>query len=230
MAISSPRPKAGGSSPRVRGTLGVNTLAAISDRFIPACAGNTTGGYLFDFPPPVHPRVCGEHRYFLPARITLSGSSPRVRGTPLRNPVFPQPRRFIPACAGNTDLCGAELWHPPVHPRVCGEHLSRQNVPQIPLGSSPRVRGTLWLEDTDLIGFCHLFKIYQLFCPKKRHLTRGVLVGVGEADQPDGLCDTPRTTRQDHGIKDDDFGEMVPPPWLEQGTSGSTIQRSNQLS
>jgi hypothetical protein len=23
---------------------------------------------------------------------------------------------------------------------------------------------------------------------------------------------------------------MVPPPWLEQGTSGSTIQRSNQLS
>lgn len=23
---------------------------------------------------------------------------------------------------------------------------------------------------------------------------------------------------------------MVPPPWLEQGTSGSTIRRSNQLS
>ena len=95
---------------------------------------------------PVHPRVCGERR-FLPVRgSTISGSSPRVRGTRLHaHPVRGQ-RRFIPACAGNA-------WSPPtaavsrsVHPRVCGERHFVVAPCQAGSGSSPRVRGTRELQ------------------------------------------------------------------------------------
>ena len=51
----------GGSSPRMRGTpfssKGITALL----RFIPAYAGNTFVAICSAVPPPVHPRVCGEH-------------------------------------------------------------------------------------------------------------------------------------------------------------------------
>ena len=50
-----------GSSPRVRGTPGERHDVLALDRFIPACAGNTTGTGWRISTPPVHPRVCGEH-------------------------------------------------------------------------------------------------------------------------------------------------------------------------
>lgn len=57
--------------------------------------------------------------------------------------------RFTPACAGNTasDCLPVEVFT--VHPRVCGEHgvgticMDGQN------GSSPRLRGTLFLKPID---------------------------------------------------------------------------------
>ena len=54
--------------------------------------------------------------------VGVRGSSPRVRGTPNASPSAPCPRRFIPACAGNS----------PEQPE------EREFVH----GSSPRVRGT----------------------------------------------------------------------------------------
>ncbi len=91
---------------------------------------------------PVHPRVCGEHRYGGNRNIYIPGSSPRVRGTRLCHACKLEPRRFIPACAGNTKnkLKGGSLNG--VHPRVCGEHNHIGSVAMITLGSSPRVRGT----------------------------------------------------------------------------------------
>ena len=70
-----------GSSPPVRGTPPLSQARARSQRFIPACAGNT-GHYLR---PPfclaVHPRLCGEHLPQLFFGEGFSGSSPPVRGT-----------------------------------------------------------------------------------------------------------------------------------------------------
>ena len=72
--------------------------------------------------PSVHPRVCGELFRGPRERPCSCGSSPRVRGTPEPNNVPRLPRRFIPACAGNS------------RPRVSSG--ARY------FGSSPRVRGT----------------------------------------------------------------------------------------
>ena len=50
-----------GSSPRVRGTRHLTASLIDTDRFIPACAGNTNPRFLQIQNPSVHPRVCGEH-------------------------------------------------------------------------------------------------------------------------------------------------------------------------
>ena len=69
-----------GSSPRVRGTDGHMATVAANNRFIPACAGNSSIRQLLSTTSSVHPRVCGEQK------------RPGGRRS--------QPR-FIPACAGN---------------------------------------------------------------------------------------------------------------------------------
>ncbi len=132
-----------GSSPRVQGTRHGLLVDRVHIRFIPACAGNTaqrqTRVRLF----PVHPRVCGEHASGVINTPSSRGSSPRVRGTPLRKAVGDAVRRFIPACAGNTH--GRSQFHVfrSVHPRVCGEHRAAPMWRTSSAGSSPRVRGTL---------------------------------------------------------------------------------------
>ena len=132
----------GGPSPRVRGThqAVVNGLEEV--RSIPACAGNTALPLLVVKLRTVHPRVCGEHfgaRFrreggmrSIPAcagntlvyRIsweTISGPSPRVRGT----------------------LISAVLaWSlVPVHPRVCGEHHTHFCIPGHGTRSIPACAG-----------------------------------------------------------------------------------------
>ena len=113
---------AGGSSPRVRGTLGNRYTQQAAGRFIPACAGNTTNSSGRRSRPSVHPRVCGEHSVNDAEDDVGRGSSPRVRGTPIILVSSCSWRRFIPACAGNTKNCGNTGSRHPVHPRVCGEH------------------------------------------------------------------------------------------------------------
>ena len=134
-----------GSSPRVRGTPVTERHCELVGRFIPACAGNTQ---LFADPPylpSVHPRVCGEHRIWLPSNIWMCGSSPRVRGTLDKHAGHGYRGRFIPACAGNTEPDPKTIRPASVHPRVCGEHDSPPGSQESDYGSSPRVRGTLGL-------------------------------------------------------------------------------------
>ena len=74
-----------GSSPRVRGTPCAADCLRWLLGIIPACAGNTSprqclGSFHRD-----HPRVCGEHFSTLRPIVSMSGSSPRVRGTPSRS-------------------------------------------------------------------------------------------------------------------------------------------------
>ena len=91
-----------GSSPHVRGTPDIIFLNARERRFIPACAGNTGPAHSIDKYLPVHPRMCGEHKYQRAAVGAVVGSSPHVRGTPIWPRLCQGPHRFIPACAGNT--------------------------------------------------------------------------------------------------------------------------------
>ena len=51
---------AGGSSPRVRGTVARIAIEHPRHRFIPACAGNGAFSAITEADPAVHPRVCGE--------------------------------------------------------------------------------------------------------------------------------------------------------------------------
>ena len=91
----------GGSSPRVRGTDLGGAEMPLWYRFIPACAGNSRGLPTIPERQPVHPRVCGEQIGLSNTRPTISGSSPRVRGTDLVPRLAGVLNRFIPACAGN---------------------------------------------------------------------------------------------------------------------------------
>ena len=79
--LSSDQTSIEGSSPRVRGTQNIEIIDNLADGIIPACAGNTGGWQLLVGRHGDHPRVCGEHDGFIPARMVPMGSSPRVRGT-----------------------------------------------------------------------------------------------------------------------------------------------------
>ena len=73
-----------GSSPRVRGTRRQQELHRHRRGIIPACAGNTKSQSTNGSSARDHPRVCGEHKRVKSDNGKLSGSSPRVRGTPAR--------------------------------------------------------------------------------------------------------------------------------------------------
>ncbi len=152
-----------GSSPRVRGTPAMCPVSISLLRFIPACTGNSRRGRRGRANETVHPRVYGELSSRSRVTSSLSGSSPRVRGTPARvnhdrinlrfipactgnsRPPWSQAdfSRFIPACTGNSSGTCRIAGRKAVHPRVYGELLSLPDRGQVQHGSSPRVRGTL---------------------------------------------------------------------------------------
>ena len=116
-------------------------LELLGERLIPAWAGNTSRAPCSGSPPPVHPRVGGEHRQLRPNILSLAGSSPRGRGTHECNDSGWCAGRFIPAWAGNTRVSAAPLTPYPVHPRVGGEHTLRAPVRRSRRAVHPRVGG-----------------------------------------------------------------------------------------
>ena len=89
-----------------------------------------------------HPRVCGEHPSRIFCELSVSGSSPRMRGTHVLFAVDSLDCGIIPAYAGNTMgaiRCRPLPWD---HPRVCGEHAIGSVISTRQRGSSPRMRGT----------------------------------------------------------------------------------------
>ena len=143
-----------GSSPRVRGTLFAVSVVVSSLGIIPACAGNTLCIDGIGLPTRDHPRVCGEHESIVDTSLIDVGSSPRVRGTLLIILSEIGWVGIIPACAGNTSPHKSASEAVRDHPRVCGEHLREIGSETIPMGSSPRVRGTQQLVKAvgDIVG------------------------------------------------------------------------------
>ncbi len=126
----------------MRGTDANGIRRLVPNRFIPARAGNGVIRPPQSGSCPVHPRACGERA--LPAFVTatVSGSSPRVRGTVHQDVVPPDHARFIPARAGNGAGGTPARTSRTVHPRACGERGREVGLDQEIAGSSPRVRGT----------------------------------------------------------------------------------------
>ena len=72
----------------------------------------------------------------------LPGSSPRTRGTRCPGPRRPRHHGIIPAYAGNTMTPCWQAARRRDHPRVRGEHSLCSLPCWLPVGSSPRTRGT----------------------------------------------------------------------------------------
>ncbi len=132
----------GGSSPRVRGTPVGTVSVAVTARIIPAGAGHTQSCRAFRSALPDHPRGCGAHSGEDGGMTTLSGSSPRVRGTRTFCSVPPECQRIIPAGAGHTAMSSSNPPNLSDHPRGCGAHRTADASTARVIGSSPRVRGT----------------------------------------------------------------------------------------
>ena len=111
-----------GSSPRMRGTQGHESLTVENAGIIPAYAGNTSNCSLKPATSWDHPRVCGEHLVV----VVLGEYSVGI----------------IPAYAGNTSLARLSSCSRRDHPRVCGEHTREELHIAAQQGSSPRMRGT----------------------------------------------------------------------------------------
>ena len=131
-----------GSSPRMRGTQGLQRQDLSRHGIIPAYAGNTLRWRHGSCRCRDHPRVCGEHLTSCVMVVSSMGSSPRMRGTLVVAELLGHESGIIPAYAGNTwnrQRQASPCWD---HPRVCGEH-AVLNSDALPFtGSSPRMRGT----------------------------------------------------------------------------------------
>ena len=91
-----------GSSPLTRGTQHEDSELFWTIRFIPAYAGNSFSRGTKYKSVSVHPRLRGELSVIHLMPPESIGSSPLTRGTPQSSPENRDPRRFIPAYAGNS--------------------------------------------------------------------------------------------------------------------------------
>ena len=114
-----------GLSPLARGTHVLLGCCALTGRFIPAGAGNTTESTKVNSADSVYPRWRGEHPALRLRRRFLVGLSPLARGTRSRCRYCLAVLRFIPAGAGNTLVRSVNSINSPVYPRWRGEHVGR---------------------------------------------------------------------------------------------------------
>ena len=140
-----------GSSPRMRGALGVSVMRPLQARIIPAYAGSTLRPHHAPGHHEDHPRVCGEHFHAPESADPMPGSSLRMRGAQTFDFDVNRARGIIPAYAGSTGAVPKYCSDCGDHPRVCGEHLYVISLPFGGVGSSPRMRGARGLGVVDLV-------------------------------------------------------------------------------
>ena len=125
----------------MRGLPRERKLHKLQPRIIPARAGFTGVGGVGGFGVGDHPRACGVYSCSASFRLTMSGSSPRVRGLPVYTSSHARAAGIIPARAGFT-ICRFRGRHiRRDHPRACGVYAQKLSNECTRAGSSPRVRG-----------------------------------------------------------------------------------------
>ena len=112
-----------------------------SVRIIPAHAGQTTCGTAPAHHRTDHPRACGANSGMVMGAPIWHGSSPRMRGKPVRCQPCVLPFRIIPAHAGQTWHAFSSRLPCSDHPRACGANVSAVVPVGATIGSSPRMRG-----------------------------------------------------------------------------------------
>ena len=127
----------------MRGKPGDLGAVGVPVRIIPARAGQTTPIPCHRTGGSDHPRACGANLSAYRSAFSFRGSSPRVRGKPLRKMVQGLDTRIIPARAGQTGDTASQRQSSTDHPRACGANVGQEFGEQQQAGSSPRVRGKL---------------------------------------------------------------------------------------
>ena len=134
-----------GSSPHVRGAPYRRSSVCLPHGIIPACAGSTCRVGFQPLPIGDHPRMCGEHRSDIDGMTEAAGSSPHVRGAQTEVLCLGGDGGIIPACAGSTVPGNRLVGVVGDHPRMCGEHWVFRFCLDGEPGSSPHVRGALYV-------------------------------------------------------------------------------------
>ena len=145
--------KSVGSSPRVRGSLCPCSMYIQGVGIIPAGAGLTSWKRPTQAGRRDHPRGCGAHLDEQAGAPTMTGSSPRVRGSLALLAASASPPGIIPAGAGLTSMKSMACRLRRDHPRGCGAHFVEDVQEYGRLGSSPRVRGSRsYRQRQDVLG------------------------------------------------------------------------------
>ena len=111
---------------------------------IPAHAGSTYDGRIWEILETAHPRSRGEHPTIDLEAKDGFGSSPLTRGAQVGFADDADDFRLIPAHAGSTLLNDYGEFHMPAHPRSRGEHSRSRAGTALMRGSSPLTRGAPW--------------------------------------------------------------------------------------
>ena len=122
-------------------------------RIIPAHAGQTSTSSTGATGNADHPRACGANGLVAFHCHPDSGSSPRMRGKPIRRHRPTRPPRIIPAHAGQTPVRARGRFRRPDHPRACGANHPQAQFRLVVGGSSPRMRGKPCWRDGGFLVF-----------------------------------------------------------------------------
>ena len=131
-----------GLSPRVRGSQSSTSPTTPVTRSIPASAGQPITSCDSRLAAMVYPRECGAAPGSGVDTTTITGLSPRVRGSPRPVEIAIVVAGSIPASAGQPPTSRPENEGPAVYPRECGAAELGPRVRDRTLGLSPRVRGS----------------------------------------------------------------------------------------
>ncbi len=137
------RPMHQGPSPRVRGSQYSVLSHEHTDGTIPAGAGEPRPMLDAVLPHGDHPRGCGGAQSTSLVMTTLTGPSPRVRGSPTLPDTVKGAHGTIPVGAGEPSPVASPVTLQRDHPRGCGGAGKKKFRGNIGLGPSPRVRGSL---------------------------------------------------------------------------------------
>ena len=138
-AVGAPFPP--GSSPPTRGPPPRRGRDVARRGIIPAYAGTTAAT-----PPPArrawdHPRLRGDHSTTCAPSGNDQGSSPPTRGPRSNVTDGSSVAGIIPAYAGTTSPGSTSCTSPGDHPRLRGDHVSKDAIVRAGQGSSPPTRG-----------------------------------------------------------------------------------------